>query len=88
MPDLIYKYINSVSPVNESCEIKGMIIFYALNEDNEDIESFFDRQIKGGKKISPQIEMLPLSENVSDNKQNSNAIEMLRILMENVKTKR
>ena len=82
LPDLIYKYIVSISPIHEKSEIKGMIIFYGLNEDNSVMESFYNRQVKGGKKIIPQIEMLPLSENLTYGEQEKNIIEMLRKLVD------
>ena len=80
MPDLIYKYITSISPLNHNSEIGGMYILYGLTEDNSDVISFYDRCIHSAKPISPCIEMIPLSEGVSYSKQRENSIEMLNVL--------
>lgn len=85
MPDLIYKYISSISPVHETAEVKGLIVFYGLNEENDAMESFYDRQIRERRKIMPQIELLPLSENLTYSEQEKNATEMLRRLVGNRK---
>lgn len=81
MPELIYKYIISISPINEISSIKGMFIFYGINELNTDSISFYDRCIPDAKPLTPQIEMVPLSEGVSYNAQAGNALEMLKVLI-------
>lgn len=80
MPELIYKYITSMSTINEDASIGGMFIIYGLNEDNNDIVSFYDRRIKTAKTISPSIEMVPLSENITYSEQTDNSLEMLKLL--------
>lgn len=82
MPNLIYKYLTSVSPVSKNIEIEGLYVFYGINEEDSRTESFYDRQIKGTTKLNPQIEMLPLSENISYSDQEKNISEMLKSLME------
>lgn len=81
IPDLAYKYLTSISVVHENSEIIGLFVFYGLNEGNGIIESIYDRQIKGGKKITPRIELFPLSEGLSYSIQTRNAMEMLRVLI-------
>lgn len=76
MPELIYKYITSLSPINENAEVSGLIVFYGLSEDHMLMESFYDRQLPGTKKIIPYLEMMPLSENISYKDQEKNASEM------------
>lgn len=85
MPDLLYKYISSISLLDEKSEIKGLIVFYGINEDNTLMESFYDRQVRDGKKVTPRVEMLPLSENLTDSEQEKNIVEMLRELIGNRK---
>ena len=67
--------------MHENSEIIGLFVFYGLNEGNGIIESIYDRQIKGGKKITPRIELFPLSEGLSYSIQTRNAMEMLRVLI-------
>lgn len=81
LPDLIYKYITSISPVYEKSEIKGLVVFYGINKENSIMESFYNRQIREGKRITPRVEMLPLSESLTCNEQDKNATEMLRGLI-------
>ena len=81
IPDLAYNYLTSISVVHENSEIIGLFVFYGLNEGNGIIESIYDRQIKGGKKITPRIELFPLSEGLSYSIQTRNAMEMLRVLI-------
>lgn len=76
MPDLAYKYITSISPIGEDTIIKGLYVFYGLNEDNTKCESFYDKQINSGKIIKPYINMIPLSENLSYSDQEKNAVSM------------
>lgn len=83
MPDLVYKYLTSVSVIQENAEIVGLFVFYGLNEANSNIESFYDRQIKDGKIITPKIELFPLSEELSYSTQTNNALKLLRILIGN-----
>ena len=83
VPDLAYKYLTSISAGHENSEIIGLFIFYGLNEGNNIIESFYDCQIKDGKKITPRIEMFPLSEGLSYSIQTRNAMELLRALIGN-----
>lgn len=80
MPELIYKYITSMSTIGEDASIDGMFIIYGLNEENSNVASFYDRHIKTAKSISPSIEMLPLSENISYSEQTDNSIMMLNLL--------
>lgn len=65
MPDLIYKYVVSFSPINELACIKGLYTFYGINELNKEVTTFFDRHILSTKLVSPAIEMVPISENIS-----------------------
>lgn len=81
LPDLIYRYLVSVSPISTNVTVAGMIIFYGLTEENEEIESFYNRKLKEGPNILPRIEMLPLSENLAYSIQDSNSIEMFRMLL-------
>lgn len=83
VPNLAYKYLTSISVVQKNAEIIGLFVFYGLNEENSIIESFYDRQIKNGKKVTPKIEMFPLSEGVSYSIQTRNAMELLRVLIGN-----
>lgn len=81
IPDLAYKYLTSISPLSENVNVLGLYIFYGLNENNNNIESFYNRKMKDGKTIFPLIEMIPLSEGVLYSDQTKNALEMLRSLI-------
>jgi hypothetical protein len=81
IPDLAYKYLTSISPLSENANVLGLYIFYGLNENNSNIESFYNRKMKDGKTIFPMIEMIPLSEGVLYSDQTKNALEMLRSLI-------
>lgn len=75
------KYLTSISPLSENANVLGLYIFYGLNENNSNIESFYNRKMKDGKTIFPMIEMIPLSEGVLYSDQTKNALEMLRSLI-------
>lgn len=81
IPDLAYKYLTSISPLPENVSVLGLFVFYGLNENNNNIESFYNRKIEGGKVIFPRIEMVPLSESVLYSDQTKNALEMLKNLV-------
>lgn len=81
IPDLAYKYLTSVSTMNENAEIIGMFIFYGLCDENKETESFFDRFLRGSKPITPKIEMFPLSESISDEEQAKSAKFMFKYLV-------
>ena len=67
--------------MSENANVLGLYIFYGLNENNSNIESFYNRKMKDGKTIFPMIEMIPLSEGVLYSDQTKNALEMLRSLI-------
>lgn len=85
IPDLAYKYLTSISTIQENAEIVGLFVFYGLNGVNNEIESFYNCQLNGCKRITPRIEMIPLSEGVSYTNQVKSASEMLRALVGNDK---
>ncbi len=77
-PELSYKYLTSISPVSEDSDIRGLYVFYALNDGNNMSRSFYDKQISRAKCIEPVIELVPLSENISYMDQGENANHMLK----------
>ena len=81
IPDLSFKYLTSISPLSESAEVKGLYIFYGLNEEEMKSRSFYDNHVRDRKKIVPQIELVPLSESISYADQTDNAREMLRSIV-------
>ena len=78
MPGLTYKYLTSISTVTENASIKGLYIFYGVNEGIDNSGSFYDKQLRTDRKIEPRIEMIPLSEAMSYADQSKNAMKMLR----------
>ena len=58
MPSLVYKYLYSISPADDS-DIVGMSIVYALNDDSVFPLNFYDRE--KGKKIYPVTNIVPIS---------------------------
>lgn len=78
MPDLIYKYLTSISTTGKNAQIMGLYVFYGLDQDNSNMESFYDKQLSKENAIEPRIEMIPLSENVAYSDQTRNAIKMFQ----------
>lgn len=70
VPELAYKYLFSVSTINENATIEGMNILYGIAEDNAISESFYDRQT--GYRIKPFAELIPMSELISEELQTRN----------------
>lgn len=79
IPELAYKYLFSISPVEENVSIEGMNIFYGITEENVKAESFYDRAM--GARIKPFTELIPLSEKVSLENQEANALQLLQHLL-------
>ena len=80
IPNLAYKYLTSISAINENALIKGMYIFYGITDDIVNSESFYDVRISGAKEISPEIRMVPMSEEVPYKYQENNLFELIRRL--------
>lgn len=81
MPGLIYKYITSISASGNDARIKGLFVFYGLEQDASNMESFYDNQLSSLKPIEPRVEMVPLSETMAYSDQSKNAIKMLQCVM-------
>ena len=80
MPEMMYKYILATSPATDRAEIKGLLIFYGIVNNDRDMESFHDNQIPGLNPKIPCAEMLPLTEELLFSEQMVNAGKMLEIL--------
>ncbi len=78
MPDLIYKYISSISTIGYNISIKGLCIFYGADQDSTIAESFYNNQLSDDKPIQPFIELIPLSENISYSDQVKNSIRIFK----------
>ena len=62
IPRLSYKYLFSISGVNQHTVVNGMNIFYGLPYEDSYKESFYDKQI--AEPIKPYVELIPLSEKI------------------------
>ena len=79
MPELIYKYISSISPANKDTELVGMNIFFGLSTwGKHDAKSFYDKEMED--KISPFISMIPMGIEVDWEENEINLQETFRAL--------
>ena len=76
VPDLQYKYLFSLSTNNNS-SINGLNLFYALTDNNNHIESFFNTISQTNHKIQPAVNLIPLSENIEELDQNSSMSDII-----------
>lgn len=58
--DLVWKYINSISPITSNDSVLGLCIIYGKCTENDKYESIYDKQLS--EIIFPLEELLPLSE--------------------------
>ncbi len=84
LPDLIYKYITSISPIGKNAKMMGLFVFYGIDRDGEIMESFYDNQLSNEMAIEPRIEMVPLSENVTYSDQTRNVLRVLQCVTRNI----
>lgn len=80
-PDIAYKYIFSISPSKDNAQIIGVDIFYGITEDASSTVSFYDKEF--GKKIKPFMNMIPFSEDVSVECQESNILQVIQDILGN-----
>lgn len=80
IPKLAYKYLTSISTINDTSRIKGLYVFYGITDNHEESESFYNISIPGAKEINPEIRIVPVSEEISYNVQGYNFLELLRRL--------
>ena len=87
MPEVAYKYLLSLAPIDYQKDgkqvdvtIKGMNIFYALTNEDTELESFYNRQLPG-QAISPIANVIPLSEDVPMAAQKEEAQQLLSALV-------
>jgi hypothetical protein len=73
LPDLTYKYLFSISPVNQNEYVAGMCVIYGQRTDKDTPKSVYDRQIDGHK-IIPFAETVPLIEG-TDGKNQCGSLE-------------
>lgn len=74
LPEIILKYVFSISRVNPSDEIAGYCIVYGKCADRDKPASVYDRQHQKNK-IVPSFELVPLMENIA-----SQSISLYKIL--------
>lgn len=72
IPELSYKYLLSISTVEDYMDIVGLCIIYGITENEQRIKSFFDREIEGTRKKEPFIDYMPLTEEISYTEQVNN----------------
>lgn len=62
--NLTYKYLFSISPINENDSVAGLCIFYGQCVSECNLQSVYDRKLKGHK-ITPFAELHPLVEGIN-----------------------
>ncbi|MCD8354351.1 MAG: hypothetical protein LUC47_08585, partial [Clostridiales bacterium] len=63
--DLAFKYLFSISPIQQSNTVVGLCIIYGKCKSSERTQSAYDKQLPG-QAISPIAELLPLVEGISN----------------------
>lgn len=88
MPEMAYKYLLSLSPMPYEEEgeevdvsIRGLEILYGLTNGDQELESFYNCRLEGNQ-IRPAANVIPCSEEVSEENQQKNLQELLRELRE------
>ncbi len=81
IPYLAYKYITSISTIDESDSLKGLFVFYGIVDNYAMNESFYDAKIESAKDIIPYIKLVPISEEISYTYQENNVFDILQKLM-------
>ncbi len=81
---LAFKYLFSISPINEHAHVMGLCIAYGKGSEQDKSSSVYDKQLPQSK-IMPFYELVPLSELRSE-EQNRNSIKyIMNVFMETVK---
>ena len=87
MPEMSYKYLLSLSPVpyeekGQPVEVavRGLEILYGLTHGEQQLESFYNCQLPV-KEIRPAANVIPFSEEVTEENQQENIRELLREVM-------
>ena len=68
--DLAFKYLFSISPIDETDSISGIVILYGQCEDNEQACSAYNKQLEG-RPVLPFFDLIPLMENIPLESQNN-----------------
>ena len=84
MPEMSYKYLLSLSPVpyeengqKVEVAVRGLEILYGLTHGEQQMESFYNCQLPV-KEIRPAANVIPFSEEVTEENQQENIRELLR----------
>lgn len=72
-PELVYKYIFSITPANDDVQLAGLGIFNGIYR-REPMQSLYDSNVK--KKVTPFVDFIPLSEEMPDDERNYNLEEV------------
>lgn len=78
--DLAFKYLFSISPIEETDDIIGMCIIYGKCTDAEQLQSVYDNQLSNNI-ITPIAEILPLIEGVGTSEQYSKLDQLFKKLL-------
>lgn len=78
--DLAFKYLFSISTIDESDRIIGMCIMYGKCTDAEQLQSAYDNQLSNSV-ITPISEMLPLIEGVGSSEQYGKLDQLFKKLL-------
>lgn len=66
--DLAFKYLFSISTIDKRDTIEGLCIIYGKCRENEQMQSVYDKKLQNNI-IVPLMELLPLMEDVTGDKQ-------------------
>lgn len=81
IPELTYKYLFSLSSLEDYIEIKGLNIFYGIVGNEKKKVSFYDRENIRGSKIKPFVNMIPLAESIPYEEQDMSILQMFQELL-------
>lgn len=78
--DLAFKYLFSISPIEETDHIVGLCIIYGKCTDTEQLQSAYDNQLPNSS-ITPSADILPLIEGVELSEQYSKLDQLFKKLL-------
>lgn len=82
--ELSYKYLFSIDPIETKGAVKGLALIYGKPDEENSVESFFNREIPGTRTDEPFVTLVPMTEDVPYNTQRQMVFEMLRSLLKDL----
>lgn len=79
--DLAFKYLFSISPINDKDIIKGMCIMYGKCSEQDVMQSAYDKKLPNND-ILPKAELIPLMESISNDEQYNKFDALFKMLLD------